>query len=99
MTSVIFTILLATGIGLVCAAKIKSNEGGSSTATVTLWYIWIGVAGLLLLSRDLFDRRQLHEAGVEVPQHPEHRHGRVTFPMIISCRDAASPNGKKRRHD
>ena len=99
VTSVIFTILLATGIRLVSAAKIKSNEGGSGTATVTLWYIRIGVAGLLVLSGIYLIVPQLHEAGVEVPQHPEQRHGRVTFPMIISCRDAASANGKKRRHD
>jgi hypothetical protein len=34
--SVIFTILLASGIRLVSAAKIKSNEGGSGTTTVSL---------------------------------------------------------------
>ena len=34
--SVIFTILLASGIRLVSAAKIKSNEGRSGTATVSL---------------------------------------------------------------
>ena len=48
-TSVIFTVLLATGIRLVSAAKIKSNEGGSGTATVSLGYALIGIAGLLVL--------------------------------------------------
>jgi hypothetical protein len=48
-TSVIFTILLASGIRLVSAAKIKSNEGGSGTATVSLGYALLGIAGLLVL--------------------------------------------------
>jgi hypothetical protein len=47
--SVIFTILLATGISLVSAAKIKSNQGGSGTVTVSLGYVLLGVAGLLVL--------------------------------------------------
>ena len=61
--SVIFTILLASGIRLVSAAKIKSNEGGSGTATVSiksneggsgtatvsLGYVLIGIAALLVL--------------------------------------------------
>ena len=63
VTSVIFTILLATGIRLVSAAKIKSNEGGSGTATVTLWYIRIGVAGLLVLSGIYFDRSAAPRGG------------------------------------
>jgi hypothetical protein len=48
-TSVIFTILLATGIRLISAAKIKSNEGGSGTATISLGYVLLGIAGLLVL--------------------------------------------------
>ena len=48
-TSVIFTILLAAGIRLVSMAKIKSNEGGSGTATVSLGYVLLGIAGLLVL--------------------------------------------------
>jgi hypothetical protein len=48
-TSVIFTILLAAGIRLVSAAKIKSNEGGSGAMTVSLGYGLLGVAGLLVL--------------------------------------------------
>jgi hypothetical protein len=48
-TSVIFTILLATGIRLVSAAKIKSNEGGSGAVTVSLGYVLLGIAGLLVL--------------------------------------------------
>jgi hypothetical protein len=48
-TSVIFTILLATGIRLVSAAKIKSNEGGSGAVTISLGYVLLGIAGLLVL--------------------------------------------------
>lgn len=49
VTSVIFTILLAAGIRLVSVAKIKSNEGGSGAATVSLGYVLLGIAGLLVL--------------------------------------------------
>ena len=49
MASVVFTILLAAGIRLVSAAKIKSNQGGSGTVTVSLGYVLLGVAGLLVL--------------------------------------------------
>ena len=48
-TSVIFTILLASGIRLVSAAKIKSNEGGSGTMTLSFGYALLGFAGLLVL--------------------------------------------------
>jgi hypothetical protein len=44
--SVIFTVLLASGIRLVSAAKIKSNEGGSGTATVSLGYLSLGYLSL-----------------------------------------------------
>ena len=47
--SVIFTILLAGGIRLVSAAKIKSNEGGSGTMILSLAYVLLGLAGLLVL--------------------------------------------------
>ena len=49
LTSVIFTILLAAGIRLVSMAKIKSNEGGSSAALVSVGYLMLGLAGLLVL--------------------------------------------------
>jgi hypothetical protein len=49
MSSVIFTVLLATGIRLVSIAKIKSNEGGSGTAIVSAGYVLLGIAGLLVL--------------------------------------------------
>jgi hypothetical protein len=49
VTSVIFTILLASGIRLVSMAKIKSNEGGSGTAIVSAGYVLLGIAGLLVL--------------------------------------------------
>jgi hypothetical protein len=45
---VIFTILLASGIRLISAAKIKQNEG-SGTATISLGYVLLGIAGLLVL--------------------------------------------------
>jgi hypothetical protein len=48
-TSVIFTILLASGIRLISAAKIKSNEGGSGTVTLSLAYVLLGLAALLVL--------------------------------------------------
>jgi hypothetical protein len=49
VSSVIFTILLATGIRLVSAAKIKSNLGGSGTVGYSLGYALLGLAGLLVL--------------------------------------------------
>jgi hypothetical protein len=49
MTSVIFTVLLASGIRLVSVAKIKSNEGGSGTATVSLGYLSLSIAALIVL--------------------------------------------------
>jgi hypothetical protein len=49
VSSVIFTILLASGIRLVSAAKIKSNEGGSGTVTVSMGYVLLGIAALLVL--------------------------------------------------
>ena len=49
VASVIFTLLLACGIRLVSAAKIKSNEGESGTATVSLGYLSLGIAALLVL--------------------------------------------------
>ena len=48
--SLIFTTLLASGIRLVSAAKIKSNEGGSGTTTVfSLGYLSLGIAALIVL--------------------------------------------------
>jgi hypothetical protein len=49
VSSVIFTILLATGIRLVSVAKIKSNEGGSGVAISSAAYLLLGIAGLLVL--------------------------------------------------
>ena len=60
VASVIFTVLLATGIRLLSAAKIKSNEGGSGTATVSLGYLLIGIAGLLVLFGIYLIVPQLH---------------------------------------
>jgi hypothetical protein len=49
VTTVIFTILLASGIRLVSAAKIKSNEGGSGAPILSMGYVLLGLAGLLVL--------------------------------------------------
>jgi hypothetical protein len=49
VSSVIFTILLGSGIRLVSAAKIKSNQGGSGTLAYSLGYVLLGLAGLLVL--------------------------------------------------
>jgi hypothetical protein len=49
VTTVVFTILLASGIRLVSAAKIKSNEGGSGTPALSMGYALLGLAGLLVL--------------------------------------------------
>jgi hypothetical protein len=48
-TSVIFTILLASGIRFVSAAKIKSNECGPGAAIISIGYVLLGIAGLLVL--------------------------------------------------
>jgi hypothetical protein len=47
--SVIFTILLASGIRLVSAAKIKSNQGSSGVAILSAGYVLLGIAALLVL--------------------------------------------------
>jgi hypothetical protein len=59
-TSVIFTILLATGIRLVSIAKIRSNEGGSGTTVVSAGYVLLGIAGLLVLYGIYLIVPQLH---------------------------------------
>jgi hypothetical protein len=60
VTTVIFTILLASGIRLVSAAKIKSNEGGSGIATLSMGYALLGLAGLLVLFGIYLIVPQLH---------------------------------------
>jgi hypothetical protein len=47
--SVAFTVLVAGGIRLVSAARIKTNEGGSGTAIQSAGYGLLGVAALLVL--------------------------------------------------
>jgi hypothetical protein len=59
--SVILTTLLASGIRLVSAAKIKSNEGGSGTTTVfSLGYLSLGIAALIVLFRIYLIIPQFH---------------------------------------
>jgi hypothetical protein len=41
--------LLATGIRLVSAAKIKTNQGDSGTRALSMGYAVLGLAGLLVL--------------------------------------------------
>jgi hypothetical protein len=60
VTSVIFTILLAAGIRMVSLAKIKSNEGGSGTAILSIGYVLLGLAGLLVLFGIYLIVPQLH---------------------------------------
>jgi hypothetical protein len=48
-SSVAFVVLVAGGIRLVSAARIKTNEGGSGAATQSAGYGLLGVAGLLVL--------------------------------------------------
>jgi hypothetical protein len=48
--TVVFVILLAAGIRLVSAARVKVNQGGSGTATFSAGYALLGLAGLLVLS-------------------------------------------------
>ena len=47
--TVVFVILLAAGIRLVSAARLKTNQGGSGTATLSVGYGLLGLAGLLVL--------------------------------------------------
>jgi hypothetical protein len=47
--SVAFVVLVAAGIRLVSTARIRTNEGGSGTATLSAGYGLLGVAGLLVL--------------------------------------------------
>jgi len=47
--SVIFVALLAGGIRFVSASRLKTNQGGSGTVTLTAGYGLLGLAGLLVL--------------------------------------------------
>jgi hypothetical protein len=47
--SVLFVVLLAAGIRFVSAARLKTNQGGSGTATLTAGYGLLGAAALLVL--------------------------------------------------
>jgi hypothetical protein len=60
VTSLIFTILLAGGIRLVSAAKIRTNGGGSGAVIVSLGYVLLGLAGLLVLFGIYLIIPQLH---------------------------------------
>lgn len=47
--SVFFVVLLAAGIRLISAARVRTNQGASGTATLSAGYAMIGLAGLLVL--------------------------------------------------
>jgi hypothetical protein len=47
--TLVFMILTSAGIRLVSAARIKTNQGGSGTATVSAGYALLGLAGLVVL--------------------------------------------------
>jgi hypothetical protein len=47
--SVLFVVLLASGIRFVSAARLKTNQGGSGSVALTAGYALLGVAALLVL--------------------------------------------------
>lgn len=47
--SVFFVVLLAAGIRLISAARVRTNQGASGTAPLSAGYAMIGLAGLLVL--------------------------------------------------
>jgi hypothetical protein len=60
VASVVFVGLLAGGVRFVSAAKLKTNQGGSGAASLTLGYVCIGVAGVLALYGISLIVSQLH---------------------------------------
>ena len=49
IASVVFVVLLAGGVRFVSAAKLRTNQGGSGAASLTVGYVCIGLAGVLVL--------------------------------------------------
>ena len=47
--SVLFTILLSSGIRSVTAARVRRNQGGSGTTVLAGGYTLLGLAALLVL--------------------------------------------------
>ena len=47
--TVVFVALLAAGIRLVSAARVKVNQGGSGTTTLSAGYALLALAALLVL--------------------------------------------------
>jgi hypothetical protein len=47
--SVLFVVLLASGIRFVSAARLKTNQGGSGSVALTAGYSLLGAAALLVL--------------------------------------------------
>ncbi len=48
-SSVVFILLLATGVRLLSVAKVRTNQGVSGTGALSIGYSMIGLAGLLVL--------------------------------------------------
>jgi hypothetical protein len=49
VASIVFMILLAFGVRMISAAKVVSNQGGRAVGTLSLGYVFIGCAGLVVL--------------------------------------------------
>ena len=47
--SVVFTVLLASGIRAVSAARVRQNRGGTAGVVLAGGYSLLGLAGLLVL--------------------------------------------------
>ena len=47
--SVLFVLLLACGIRMISVATVRTNQGSSGTAALSVGYALIGLAGLLVL--------------------------------------------------
>jgi hypothetical protein len=47
--SVLFVLLLSYGIRMMSVAKLRTNQGSSGTAALSVGYTMIGLAGLLVL--------------------------------------------------
>jgi hypothetical protein len=48
-SSVLFVLLLAFGIRMISVATLRTNQGSSGTAALSVGYALIGLAGLLVL--------------------------------------------------
>lgn len=49
VASVLFVLLLSGGIRMLSTAKLRTNQGSSGAASMSVGYALIGVAGVLVL--------------------------------------------------